>query len=685
MSGIGATSATQSSTVQTNTGPITFTGISSGIDWNSVIQKETQLTLAPTTQYNNQITTLTNKNNELIKINGLLASVQNALVALSDPTQYQTYTGTSSNTTEATATGIPGVAATPGTYTILNETLATATQVTSALATVVGNQINPDATLSAAGFQITPTVSSTGQGQITIDGVQVKYSLDDSIGSSLTALLSTITAQVDAIDPGFTASYNSTTDGVVLQSTDQAISIGSATDTGNLETVLKLDIASVITVGSGQIIQSAGPISGLNEYADLNNANLQTAVTYGTFTINGVQFTVDPTQSGLSDVINQINSSTAGVVASYNTITGQLQITSQATGPKSIVFGSPTDTSNFLSAVGLPVGVGNPSAGIVAGAYGSSTQVGQQAAVTLLNPAGGSQTFYSNSNQVTSAIPGIQLNLLAPNDNVPFTINVVHDSTTLVNNIQAFASAYNTALNELNSALAAPVIQQNNPVTGQTSSTSNTSTQLTSGGILFGDISIEELRDQLVSYAQSVVGSAGTSYNSLDAIGLPLTSTFTSTSASQASDQSSATQTVSGGLTTSVLDGTDGTFAAFDINTFQTAFNANPSAIQDIFNNSSDGIISQFGTYLTNVTGQPTILVSGQTLGQIPAVALIQADEDQNSDSISSLQQYIKQIQDNATQQANALQTQATSAESAIAGYQATAQQISQLQNSGQL
>jgi len=189
----------------------------------------------------------------------------------------------------------------------------------------------------------------------------------------------------------------------------------------------------------------------------------------------------------------------------------------------------------------------------------------------------------------------------------------------------------------------------------------------------------------LVNYAQSLVNSAGTSYNSLDAIGLPMTSTFSQTQASQAGDQNSATQTVAGGLTTTVMDGTDGTFQPFNLQTFQAAFAADPTAIQDLFMNPTDGIVTQFGSYLTTVTGSPTILQSGESLGEIPQVALLQADENSNSDSITSLQQLIQQIQDNATMQANLLQQQANAAETAIAGYQATQAQITQLQNSGQL
>jgi flagellar hook-associated protein 2 len=679
MSGISSTASTSNlstNNIQTNVGPITFTGISSGIDWNSVIQKETQLTLAPTTQYQNQITTLSQKNAELIKINGLLGSLQNALVALSDPSQYQSYVGVSSNPTFAVASGTPGVAAAPGTYTIMNETLATSTQVTSAPASVVGYATDPNAALNNAHFQISPTVGSNGQGTITIDGVSVKYSLTDSINSSLNALLATIQFQVDrSADPGFQAYYDATTDRVVLTSSDAPIAIGSQTDTGNLETVLKLDIASVANTSSSGFIESAGPIGGLNPAPNLDAANLITAVTSGTFSINGVSFSVDPTNQSLNDIIAKINASNAGVIAAYNSVTGQITITSQQTGPKSIVFGSPTDTSNFLSALGLPD---------QNGAHGATVQVGQQASVTLLNPAGGTTTVYSNSNQVTNAIPGMTLNLLAPNAGTPFTINVSQDSTTLANNIQAFASAYNAAMNELNSVLAAPIIQQSNG-TNSTSTTVGTSSRLTSGGILFGDLQLEEIRNQLVNYAQSLVNSAGTSYNSLDAIGLPMTSTFSQTQASQAGDQNSATQTVAGGLTTTVMDGTDGTFQPFNLQTFQAAFAADPTAIQDLFMNPTDGIVTQFGSYLTTVTGSPTILQSGESLGEIPQVALLQADENSNSDSITSLQQLIQQIQDNATMQANLLQQQANAAETAIAGYQATQAQITQLQNSGQL
>ena len=679
MSGISSTgtqTAQQSSVLQTNTGPITFNGVASGIDWNSVIQKETALTLAPTTQYNNQIQTLSTKNQELLKINGLLASVQNAVQNLSSSAQYNTFTGTSSNAADATATGVPGVAANVGTYVITADTLATASQVTSAPAGTVGQKIKANVALANDTFQITPVAGSTGQGQITVDGVAFKYSPTDAVGGNLTTLLASLTAAVDAVDAGFTASYNSATDTVTFQSSDAPISLGSPTDSGNLATVLKLDIANVNNTSSSGSIQSAGPISGLNQSVLLNNnnANLITAVTAGTFTINGVSFTVTPSTDSVADVLQRINASTAGVTATYNNVTGQIQITNQQTGPRSIVFGSSQDTSNFLSAVGLPD---------QSGGHGSTTQVGQQASVTLQNPAGGTTTYYSSSNQVTNAIRGISLNLVSAT-NTPYTIQVQQDSTTLVANIQAFASAYNAAMTELNNALAAPVIQQNS---GQNSQTLfNASAQLLPGGPLFGDLTIDTIRNQLISFASTIVRSSGTSFNSLSAIGLQLTSTFSVLSATQQGQQSNTATgtTVNGALTSTVQQGTDGTFSAFNMTAFQTAFSTNPSAVESLFNDASQGINVLFGSYLTGVTGIPTLLDSGP-VGTIPQTALIQADEDQNTNQITTLQQLIQQIRDNATMQANALQSQANSAETAIAGYQAEQAQVTQLVNSGQL
>jgi len=85
------------------------------------------------------------------------------------------------------------------------------------------------------------------------------------------------------------------------------------------------------------------------------NAPLQTlrsalgTVTAGTFTINGVQITVNPTTDTLNAVISRINSSGTGVTASYDATNDVLVLTSA----NPIALGSPNDTSNFLRVTGL--------------------------------------------------------------------------------------------------------------------------------------------------------------------------------------------------------------------------------------------------------------------------------------------------------------------------------------------
>src|SRR5690348_12848417 len=102
----------------TNVPPVSFPGIASGIDYNSIIQKLTSMTLAPTTQLNHQIATLNAANAELVKFNGLLSDVQDSLNGLSASALYNAVSATSSDTGVLTASGISGSTATPGTYTI---------------------------------------------------------------------------------------------------------------------------------------------------------------------------------------------------------------------------------------------------------------------------------------------------------------------------------------------------------------------------------------------------------------------------------------------------------------------------------------------------------------------------------------------------------------------------------------
>ena len=116
---------------------------------------------------------------------------------------------------------------------------------------------------------------------------------------------------------------------------------------------------------------------------------------------------------------------------------------------------------------------------------------------------------------------------------------------------------------------------------------------------------------------------------------------------------------------------------ALDVTTFTAAFEADPTAVSNIFNSAS-GLVEQLGSYLTSATGLPTQATSG-LVGSIPDVSLVQNDENQVSSQITSLQDYIKTIDDEANAQADLLRAEYTSSESLIAQYQSLQSYVSQL------
>ncbi|MBV8245132.1 MAG: hypothetical protein JOZ38_04350, partial [Candidatus Eremiobacteraeota bacterium] len=379
----------------TNVPPISFPGILSGIDYNAIIQKLTSLTLAQNVVLNQQIATLNAANNELIKIQNLFQNVQTSLQTLSSPLLFNTFDGVSSNPAFGTAQGIPNVTATPGTYLITNQQLATGTQITSNRAAghsmfdLEGGTPSWQLPLDNSYAQIQPQNGPTGS-FITIDGVKISY--DVSV-DSLQTVLAKINTAVDVVDPGFLATFVAGTDTVQLTSSDQPISLGSPADQGNLEQVLRLDTAQVFNSVNGGSITGTSGVGGIDPSATLNAANAGFVLTpvSGTLTINGVNISYDVTSQNLYDVINAINQSSAGVVAAFNTSTGLITLSNKNTGPQAITL---SDTGNLLQAAGLTT------------ASGAVTNLGTQASVTVQGPTGVPQTVYSNSNQVTNAIPG---------------------------------------------------------------------------------------------------------------------------------------------------------------------------------------------------------------------------------------------------------------------------------------
>jgi flagellar capping protein FliD len=321
------------------------------------------------------------------------------------------------------------------------------------------------------------------------------------------------------------------------------------------------------------------------------------------------------------------------------------------------------------------------AAGLTASA-GATTIVGNQAYVSLVTASGALQTVYSNSDSIAGAINGFDFNVTGTTS-TPFTVTVTQNADVAINAITNFVSLYNAALSEISIATAPPVVQQSGNATAGATSTSSV---LSSGGVLYGDETVELISNELTQIVTGVLSNNGnTSYNSLESIGLSLDSQHTQYQSNTDAYGGTVDSSASGPIATSTVDGTDGQFSPLDIGTFTAALAADPSAVASLFVSSSatstDGLSNQLGAYLTGVTGSPTSLVTG-LIGSIPAVAILQADENATTAQITSLNQSIKGNQDAANAQANQLRAQATSSEALISQYQSEQTYVNEISGS---
>jgi flagellar hook-associated protein 2 len=423
-------------------------------------------------------------------------------------------------------------------------------------------------------------------------------------------------------------------------------------------------------------VTSSSTIAGLNEYSALNlngNAGFSTAVTAGSFTINGVSFTVDPTRDTLAAVIGRISASNAGVVAGFNSETSALTLTNKTPGPQSILLGVAADTSNFLSASGLASG---------------TTITGTQASLTYTN-AQGTHTVYNSTNDLTSAIPGITLKLTAsspaslPPGSTFYTVNVAPDSTKAETAIGAFIKAYNAVIVELNKDTAAPTVTVGHSATTNRS----TSSERTAGGVLYSNYSISRLRDQLVGLVSGFIPSGSSAYNSLASVGILLDTNAQSVGANDADASTDADASPSSGDAFSV-NSTSGQLAALDLTKFRAAYAANTAVLGTLFtsapalrstanaNSATAGFAYQIGNLIANADGLVTFLTGRIVAPANISSVLLKNVTTENLAQIASLQRQIDLIDREATQQADSLRAQFNASETHIAQLLALQAQI---------
>ena len=468
-----------------------------------------------------------------------------------------------------------------------------------------------------------------------------------------TETLSEIVEKIAAINGIDKAYYDASTGKINVSSegkgTDVSLEIADV-GAGTLGSALGLTGGPVNGLDTGSSIVSARPISDVKTAAPLASAGFASPVTAGSFSINGVKFSINSASSmTLDQIISAINNNTqAGVKAHYDKTNGKFVLTSTETGNRAVALGSSTDSSNFLSAMGLlgaPQNVGKNAIYSIDGVYGGADQVSQ-------------------NNTISDAIQGVTFDIYDVTAASGAVVNVEADTEVASKAIADFLTSYNEVtqlvFNKLNEErnweLQALTDEEKNALSDGELAGYEDAFKV---GLLSGDNTLRTVRSQMRLAMSSIVPGIDKLFDSLSDIGI-----------------------TTGAVGSSYKDTMTGTLQISSQEALDAALKENPDKIAALFNkDSSDrnqkGIARRLKDVLNEFTKSDGLLT--KRVGR-SGVASSNSEMDKQ---ISLINKQIASQEGRLRSREEALLKQFSNLETALTNYQsqssAFANQLSQL------
>jgi flagellar hook-associated protein 2 len=451
---------------------VTIGGTFSGLNVSSIIQAIIAADSIPITNLQTTDTTLTNNSTTLGALGTSLGQLSTMLQTLT-PSVLSSQLATSSNTVVGSAT--VDSTAQPSSALLDVTQLATTTVLTGGSSS--GAFSDTKLTAPPAGGTLIGTAlnESSVDGQtFSINGKVITLASTDVLDDGNSSSTASVIGKINNSGAGVTASYNSATGAISLTSSS-SILLGSAADTSDF-----LQQAQLFNNGTDSVSSTVG-MGRIDPTASLATAGLRTTPTAGTFTVNGVTINYSSGDS-LNTVIGNINSSGAGVTATYDSYEDQIVLSSTQRGPQSITVAD--GTSNLATALRLS-------------SSDSQLQAGKS---TLFTVNGSSTVRQSNSNVIDSSALGLTGVTFTATGTGTTNITVAPDVTNIAAAINAFVTQYNTTQQLINTDTAV-----NSSSTASTSSSS--STTASQGGALATDTNLTFLAPQLRQVTSSSVSN----------------------------------------------------------------------------------------------------------------------------------------------------------------------------------
>ena len=540
-------------TLSSSGSPFGIDGIVSGLHSSDIISKLVQIESQPILRLQVQKQKVADRDAAYQAVRAKLQSFQSSLQALfsANAINVKSASVSAPSGTNPILSATATADAVNGTYSINVSQLATASTVSTSRP--ISKGVNTTATLASAGFTLAPTT-----GTFTINGVSISINQSTDTLAGVISRINTAGANVTA---SITNDANGNPNGITLTpNAGTTIQLGNGADTSNFLAAAHLVANNTVNapVSSSVPLSTATPGNALSSQP-FNLPGATTLASSGSVTINGTAINWSGSDT-LSAVLNRINSSSANVKATYDPTADKVTLTSLSTGNQTISLSEtapPPGQSGLLGALGLT----GPNSVVTAGKTAQYT--------IAVNGGAPGPTQYSNSNTVTTAIPGVTLNLSATGNNNIVTI--AQDTGTATKNIQALVDSFNSLTDFIDTST------KYDPTTKK-------------GGVLLGDSGIQNLQATVKRMLSSpAIVPSGASYVTLEDIGIS-TGAYGSTP---------------GSTNHLVLDG--GKLA--------TALQSNPSAVFQVLSgvagtatltNSVGTPLGTGATWLQSVTGSPT-------------------------------------------------------------------------------
>ncbi|EDY83226.1 flagellar hook-associated protein 2, putative [Verrucomicrobiia bacterium DG1235] len=384
-------------------------GLASGFDWNSMIDQLMTIERIPQQRLSAEKSSNTSKLDALSTLKKKVETLQSQTKALNETSLFNSKSAELSDDS-LNITASATTAAAKGNFEISVSQLATATRRLGSADVVT--EMGDENTLISA-LRISKDVS---EGTFSVNGQEITIAETDSLQDVFDAISIATSGVV-------TASYDSVSDTISLDSASGQLELGAEEDTSNFLSAMKLFQLEVKDGGSGTATVTSRSSLGVVDISDtIANSGIGGPVSGSdTFYINGVSIDFDADTESMATLMSRVNDSAAGVTMSFDSASDQFRLINNETGAYSM---NVEDSGNgLLAAIGLT----------------GAASVGDDLQFSI----DGGATKSSRSNKITQDAHGLEGVTISASEEGVQTITIESDTASLKTKINSFISAFN--------------------------------------------------------------------------------------------------------------------------------------------------------------------------------------------------------------------------------------------------